>query len=50
MHHFAKFENLLGMDFLLNDIDFMNTCPFTIYLKIISACSKVFVECIIGYW
>ena len=50
MHYFAKFKNLLGVNFLLSDNEFRVTCPFTILLKISSPYSKVFVECKIGYW
>jgi hypothetical protein len=33
------------VNLLQSDIEFMNTCPYTIHFKIISACFKVFVEC-----
>ena len=45
MHYFAKYENWLGVIFLLSDTKFKNTCPITIHFKTISVCSKVFVEC-----
>ena len=35
--------------YLLSCTKFTNTCSFTIHFKIISACSKVFVECTICF-
>jgi hypothetical protein len=33
-----------GLEFLLSDIKFMNTCSFTGHFKKFNACSKVLVE------
>ena len=33
-----------GLNILLSDIEFMDTCSFTMDIRKISACSKVFVE------
>ena len=37
------------LKFIRSDTKFMNTCSFIIHVKRISACYKVFVECILCF-
>ena len=39
----------MRVEILLSDTKFMNTCSFIIHCKNISACSMLFVECIMCY-
>ena len=43
-HYFGESQNLWGLNCLLSDMKFMNTCSFTIHYKKINVCTKVLME------
>ena len=49
MYYFVNFRKEWRLEILRNDTNFTNTSSFIILLKEISACSKMFVECMVCF-